>query len=100
MNRARITLALLAGILMNLTTALGTDSETAECYTDSSCESRCCNYAEEYKVAGSCVPIEDWPRCVDRKKHHRIALYCFLSAMIVIVVVCTMMKKKEVAIKR
>ena len=70
------------------------------CSYDTQCEYRCCNYKEEFKEEGTCVKIEDFTRCSDRKRNHRIALYCVLALLVIILVVCTFMKKKEVHSKR
>ena len=70
------------------------------CSYDSICDYRCCSYAEEYHKNGTCVEIDDWPRCKDRKHRHHIILYCFLSVIVVTAAVCVLMKKKETSSKR
>ena len=75
--------------------ARGFGEESDQCYTDSECETRCCNTEREYFEAGSCVEIKDLPRCEERKKNHRIALYIILGITAIIIFVCTYLKKDE-----
>ena len=78
----------------------GFGEEPEVCYTDSECETRCCDYVREYIEGGSCVEIKDLTRCEDRKKNHRIALYIILGITAVIIFVCTYLKKDERQEKR
>ena len=78
----------------------GLIEEKEYCKSDTACEYRCCTYTEEYVKEGKCVAIDEFDRCSDRKRNHRIALYCVLALLVIILVVCTLMKKKEIHSKR
>ncbi len=73
-----------------------------ECNTDTMCDYRCCTYTEEFATPmdGECVEIKEFPRCEDRKKHHRIALFTMLACLIITVFICSYLKKKESANKK
>ena len=44
---------------------------------------------------GYCVHIDEEKRCENRKHNHNIALYVILSLLLIIVFICTYMKKAE-----
>ena len=71
-----------------------------QCVQDSECDSRCCDYVKEYFEGGPCVSIEDLPRCEQRKRNHRIALYVILGMMFVLIAICVHLKSKEKRLHR
>ena len=95
-----IFLVLLSVLLYPSQVAAELIEDPEKCKSDTACEYRCCTYTEEYVVEGKCVAIEESDRCSDRKKNHRIGLYCLLALLVIILVVCTLMKKKEIRSKR
>ena len=66
------------------------------CYSDQSCDFRCCDYpGKEYVDQGTCAEIESVTRCEDRKHVDNIVLWCILSCLLVVIGFCVVMKKKE-----
>ena len=53
------------------------------CYTDSSCESYCCDNDGNYHVSGECVPLDESDRCSKRKLQYNIALWLIILAMVI-----------------
>ena len=66
------------------------------------CDYRCCTYTDEFSTPmdGECVEIKDFPRCEDRKRNHRIALFTMLGCLFITVIICSYLKKKETANKK
>ena len=42
------------------------------------------------------MEIEAWPRCVERKENHRIALYVILAVLFIIAITFTYLKRAEI----
>ena len=95
--KALLTFATLATTCLAWTTKYTKygEGDPVECETDTDCSYRCCNYAQEFKLPGECVEIDEEPRCETRKRNHRISLGVILFITIAAWSILVWLKKKE-----
>ena len=79
-----------------LSSALGTTAKVGEsCYTDSVCETFCCDNDGNYHVEGECIALEESDRCSKRKLQYNIALWLIILGMVAATVIFGLKKKRE-----
>ena len=70
----------------------------ASCNADTSCANyHCCEVDEQFTdTYGSCVEIEEFGRCRDRKKNYHIILGVIMGVIVLSVAACGYAKRVEI----